>query len=559
MPYLRGRHVPWLGLILLGGAALRLWGIDFGLPHPQCRPDESTLVHKALAIGAGDLNPHFFNYPSLHFYLLAILYGVYWAGGWLLGLFPDLDGFVRLFFVDPTSFYLIGRWLGAAMGTASILLVYHLGVGLGGVRVGLLAAFFFAVSFLHSRDSHFLTVDVPALFYALGALVCAGRFAARGRRWDWLGAVCLFGLAASTKYNVVLLAAALIPVLVKAKDPWRLVGLGALIMPAVFLITTPFSLLDFDAFWHDLSFERRHFSEGHGLDLGVGWWYHLRFSLFHGVGWPLLLMGLAGGVWALYRPSVYGYMVLAAALAYFGVAGGGKTVFMRYMIPMVPLLCLLAAGIVGQGSRRWRGGWVALLALVLAWPSMARTWQHGLLLARQDTRLLAAEWIEANVPTGSVVAISGSEYGYPRLNPSRSWLGQRLDDVQQAGLAGARLKRMLRLDGYPPEPNYYLISLRPPGDIRLQSVVSPAGIGRLVDQGVGWVVIQEHPLDAVQTAFEVELRSIAAPVVSFIGLAETRRAVFDPIDMYYLPVDGFSGVLRPGPNLRIYRLAKDRT
>ena len=60
-----------LAAIVLMGLALRLWGIDFGLSNLYCRPDETTLVHRALAIGAGDLNPHFFNYLSLQFYLLA--------------------------------------------------------------------------------------------------------------------------------------------------------------------------------------------------------------------------------------------------------------------------------------------------------------------------------------------------------------------------------------------------------------------------------------------------------------------------------------------------------
>ncbi|MDB4698654.1 hypothetical protein OAF45_00760, partial [Candidatus Latescibacteria bacterium] len=73
-----GRAAWLLAAILLVGLALRVWGLAFGLPNISCRPDESTLVHRALAIGAGDPNPHFFNYPSLHFYLLAAVYGAYY-------------------------------------------------------------------------------------------------------------------------------------------------------------------------------------------------------------------------------------------------------------------------------------------------------------------------------------------------------------------------------------------------------------------------------------------------------------------------------------------------
>ena len=49
-----GRAVCVLAAILLIGLALRFLGLSFGLPNVHCRPDESTLVHRALAIGAGD-------------------------------------------------------------------------------------------------------------------------------------------------------------------------------------------------------------------------------------------------------------------------------------------------------------------------------------------------------------------------------------------------------------------------------------------------------------------------------------------------------------------------
>ena len=62
--------------ILLVGLALRLWGIDFGLPHDFLRPDEHRFVTVALGPLSGDLNPQFFIYPSFYFYLLGAVYAV---------------------------------------------------------------------------------------------------------------------------------------------------------------------------------------------------------------------------------------------------------------------------------------------------------------------------------------------------------------------------------------------------------------------------------------------------------------------------------------------------
>src|SRR5262249_9570113 len=53
--------------VLLVGALLRVVPIWFGLPFDRARPDEETAIGHALAIVGGDLNPHFFHWPSLTF------------------------------------------------------------------------------------------------------------------------------------------------------------------------------------------------------------------------------------------------------------------------------------------------------------------------------------------------------------------------------------------------------------------------------------------------------------------------------------------------------------
>ena len=75
----QGPYSSWLlAGALIVGTGLRFYGLDFGLPHTQARPDEGVLLHRALSVASGDLNPHFFNYPSLHIYVTAIACGVYY-------------------------------------------------------------------------------------------------------------------------------------------------------------------------------------------------------------------------------------------------------------------------------------------------------------------------------------------------------------------------------------------------------------------------------------------------------------------------------------------------
>ena len=197
----------WLTVILAVGFCLRLIGIDFGLPNTNCRPDEGVLVKKALAAAGGDLNPGFFHYPSFHIYTLAGLFGGCFGAGRLAGIFSTPQDFLLQYFIDPSGVYLAGRLLGALLGTASVYLVFLVGRQAAGVRAGLMGAAFLSVAFLHVRDSHYLTVDVPATFYLLLAAVLLQRFLRTGGP-GWLAASALFsGIAVSTKYNAAIIIA----------------------------------------------------------------------------------------------------------------------------------------------------------------------------------------------------------------------------------------------------------------------------------------------------------------------------------------------------------------
>jgi len=565
--WIRSReHCLWLGLILLVGLGMRVWGSGFGLPNVHCRPDETTLVHKALAIGAGDLNPRFFNYPSFHFYLLALLYGVYFGGGWASGRFAGLESFEHLFFTDPSSFYLIGRLCSAGFGTGSIWLTYLLARRIGGRRAGWLSAFFLSLAFLHVRDSHFLTADVPATFYMLLAYVFLLRYLAGAARTELIWSSVWFGLAASTKYNLGLFGAAALVIAALARQgkgwSWqRLLG-GAGVMGLAFVAGSPFALLDFGTCWRDLSYERIHFIAGHGLDLGRGWLYHLGFTLPHALGWPLFLVSLAGCGWLGWRRTPAGLALLSGLLVYYGVAGSGRAVFMRYMLPVVPLLCIAAGSLVEALARRWggerRGGWLTLLlAVLMISPSARAAWEHNRLLTRPDTRLLAARWIEDHLPDGTRIAMHGSDFGYPQVRRSRRWLQEQLEDVRARGPGGKRLVRMLQLKDDFPRPSYYVVELQAANPLNRRTVWTTFSTARLVQEDVRWIVTHEHPLaySQVDPAFAEQLAQDARLIQRFDPFKEGAEAlVYDPIDAYYVPVAGFARVGRPGPLIRIYQL-----
>ena len=564
----------WLTVILAVGFCLRLLGIDFGLPNTNCRPDEGVLVKKALAAAGGDLNPGFFHYPSFHIYTLAGLFGGFFGAGRLAGIFSTPQDFLLQYFIDPSRLYLAGRLLGALLGTASVYLVFLVGRQAAGVRAGLTSAAFLSVAFLHVRDSHYLTVDVPAAFYLLLAAVLLLRFLRTGGA-GWLAASALFsGIAVSTKYNAAIIIAVFAGYLFfralacsrrAGRDPANpsslpvslrhAAGFAALTAGAAAL-GTPYALLDFNSFAADVMSEREHFASGHGLDLGLGWTYHAATTLPAAVGWPLYAAALAGCV-LLIRAGGAPAMLVLAAVAYYAVAGAGKTVFFRYMLPVVPFLCVAAACGLERlfAAARMRAVWRTAVVLLVAAPSLYASVRLGILLQRTDTRLLAAEWIETHVPAGSRIAMVGSGFGYPRLHPGREWLRQQHADLRRAGFPAKSLALQLQYESYPPGPSYHLLSVLPdnPHSLRNRLVdVSPA---QLLDSGVRWVVAQTHPLPVSQVDPELDrqLRRHGEAAAQFTSMRGSR-ASFEMTDAFYVPWAGFGEVDRPGPELTIYKL-----
>jgi len=138
---------------------LRIWGIDFGLPHIY-HTDEWFEVKRALKLGAG-----VFDFERVskggYFYLLFVEYGIYYAILKILGLVKSGDEFLFNLFRDPTNMWLIGRVTTAIIGTLNCWFVYLLGKHAFSKTVGLFAALLLAIHLIHVKCSHFITVDVP--------------------------------------------------------------------------------------------------------------------------------------------------------------------------------------------------------------------------------------------------------------------------------------------------------------------------------------------------------------------------------------------------------------
>ena len=239
------------------------------------------------------------------------------------------------------------------------------------------------------------------------------------------------------------------------------------------------------------------------------------------------------------------------------IAGSGKTVFMRYMLPLVPFFCVGAARILGLCSERLRWPWICLLAALMAGPTAYSTWQHNQLLQKLDTRLAAATWIESNVPSNSKIAMVGSEYGFPAVRRSDTWLQERIIDLQSANISARRLQYLRKSGSAKVEPTYYVVEVSSGHSDNLRSAHKKFDLNRLRAEGVDWILLQDYPLAYSKTDSSIlaDLPLQATSVALFDPIAKGEIIPkFDPLDAYYVPVSGFSAIKQPGPKLEIWRL-----
>lgn len=548
----------------MAGALARIMGNDYGLPHTY-HPDEGHIVNRAIRFHGGDLDPKFFNWPSLYMYLLSAIYGVVFG----------LGGVVASFSQDPIPFYLIGRTLTALMGTATIAVLYVLATELYGVTAGLLAGLFLTVNLLHIRDSHYITTDVPLTFLITVALLFVFRYSREGRGRDALWAGLFAGLAASMKYPGGLV---LLPLLLAHGFRPRAAGGGRAWLPSAglvaaggaavvgFLIGTPYAVLTPVAFVRGVLSELR---EVHTVQFGneadmTAYLFHLLHSFPEGMGLPLFLLALAGVALALLRHGRRELILLAFPLPYFLVIGSWSSRFERYTLPLLPFLALLAAlclvalagwardrgvRLLGRSAASVRPGLgVTVVAVLLVAPEAARIVDWHLLIARPDTRVVAGEWIEREIPNGARIAMEPYSPAI-RLSPAMVRAErQRLGDTVAGQIARHRFDQFLASAAGQAEQGYWLFRL------------NTYDLGWLAERRVEYVVLSGFTYQRYQRAcdrypeacrFYAELER-RGTLIYAIEPGTDGQALW--VGDIYSPLTRLSERTRPGPPIKIYRL-----
>ncbi len=547
--------------ILAAAFTARLIGINFGLPG-LFHQDEPIVVNHALAYASGDLNPHFFKIPPLASYLIFAAYGIYYAA---LALFQGVsrEAFALSFFADPTPFYLIGRvLLGAVLGTASVWALYKIAERAVGQPVALGAAGLFAFSFMHVRDSHYIYADIPMIFCMLMTVLDLSVFSDGGSEKRLWRAAAWGGAAVAFKYIAAPIALPVaLAIFMRPGGEWKqktaLVFQAALVMIGFYAVLNPFSLIDSRFFITELLTQAK--AEGSTL-----FFHHIQYSLYEGHGEVATIFGVAGLVtlW-IKRPNLR-WLAVFPVVYYIMIARFSQP-YERYALPIVPFLCLSGAFLIAECLRMYRYKGVrvvigAVLAATAVAPSLLKVVHLDHLLLRQDTRTLAARWIEDNLPEGSGITLDHPFFS-PRLRQTLDQVSGKAGSIAAADphalLKNEKIK--LILEAQKGKKTYRVYYLKQAGQERAPFLLASPVVDRdpaaLLAAGAAYFVRYRYPGE--DGFFMKELRSQAELVASFSPYSETSRTYtadeWANVALPFRSKELFSR-RRTGPYLEIYRL-----
>jgi hypothetical protein len=213
-----------------------------------------------------------------------------------------------------------------------------------------------------------------------------------------------------------------------------------------FAAANPYALFDLDLFRAGLELQSQASADGGGK-LGLagdsGLVYYLG-TLTWGLGWIPALAAAAGAVWLTIRDRWLALVLVPAPVVLLLFLGIQDRFFARWLLPVYPLLCLLAAWAAVEALRRVPGPAAVVAGVLLCAQGLVFAIHNDVVLARDDTRAVARDWMVANIPEGTKVVIEpiapdawAMDVGHPsRLTDT----GHRWDKWRTSNFRGRRVK-----------------------------------------------------------------------------------------------------------------------
>ena len=382
------------------------------MPYAYNADENAHFVTRAIGLFGHGWDPQYYVNPPAYTYLAHLLLGA-WYGG--------RSGVSNAFAADPTQIWVLTRVLAAVLGTLAIWLTYLAGSRLVDRRAGLLAAGIFTVAFLPVFYSKLALNDVPTLAPLCLALWGTAGILRLGRRRDYVIAGIGLGLACATKYTGgIVLLPLVAATIVQFTAPGgrsgaaRGIAIAGGVALLAFVVANPYAILNWDAFVNGLTHQSDASGDAAGK-LGLtqknGFLYYL-WSFGWGLGWIPLFFAVGGAVRLWFDERRLFWVLVPAVVLFVLFMGSQERYFGRWLMPVFPFVCVLAAYAAFElvdFSERYSSALkptiIVATVVALCAQGFVYSLHSGLVLSKEDTRNLAREWMVANVPLGEKIVV----------------------------------------------------------------------------------------------------------------------------------------------------------
>ncbi len=396
---------------LIIGFIFCLHGIHWGRVE-SWNPDQMAFVN-LFKEGELPLNPGWFHKPPFHTYTVFFLSIVPVHGmGKILGLSRSFINQAMLVW---------SRILTVFMFLGSITLVYYIVLRFFSRHAARIIAIIFATSAGFVATAHFLTTDIPVMFWMLVAFFFAQKVYFEGNTADYALAGLFTGIAAATKYNGLGVGIAIVAshALSGNVRPWRemLISrklyLGLFMVIVGFFLGNPYALLDYSTFVSDFIYNYTVTPMYSGAVVGHGYWQFLT-NYFEIIGIPssiVFSIAVAVSMYFLFfeRKQTKEWkgmiLLLSVFLLYFYKIGSFPRIPARFVLPIVPF-SLMLSGPFWDKIEPKKIATAVLVSLLLTY-NIICSYYVGKRF-NQDPRMAAQTWVKEEIKNGS--SIESSHY-----------------------------------------------------------------------------------------------------------------------------------------------------
>ncbi len=408
-----------IGVLIFGGF-LRFYNLNWDGGYYN-HPDEINIAMAVTRIDIpNQMDPEFYAYNGFGIYLIRAIvqsiayfsHDVTWVGDW-------------------SKITLVGRVISAIVSTATIYLFYVFVAKLLSKKYGLLAAFLASVTVGFIQYAHYSVTESMLVMFLMIELILSLCIVRDNRLfyWYWLGIVS--GLAVATKTSALsfMLVPAITWCIVVAKQRnWKLIGNGlyfAVIAVVTFLIFSPYTVLSRDKFLDSMHYEGGVVDGSIRVPYTLQFWHTKPYTFFLEIlpwhmGVILPYLGFLGCAVILYKVikdrKHFEYLPFVLfGLGYFAYVGRWYGKFIRYMLPLEPVLIIASLFLVYFALQRFANRKKVIYGITAVVAAISTIWAaiYFSVFYSPNTRIVASTWIFDNVPAESTVLTEHWDYGLP--------------------------------------------------------------------------------------------------------------------------------------------------